>query len=175
MAAVGVASQRFIAPPALAVEVLPHVIVLVAVGFVPRHPELPVTVSAAVNDPLATVGVKVATAGLIFCTQFPNPPPPDQVAALNDPVAVAPVIVKAARGVASQRFKFAPAPAVGVCPHVITRVEVGLVPAQPSLPVTVRVAVNEPLVTVGVNVARAGLTFCVQLPNAPPPVQFTAL
>jgi hypothetical protein len=84
-------------------------------------------------------------------------------------------MVIAARGVPSQREIAAPAVAVGVCPHVIVLVLVEFVPRQDPLPVRVRVAVKLPLITVGVNVARAGLAFCAQLPRPPPPLHACAL
>jgi hypothetical protein len=67
----------------------------------------------------------------------------------------------AANGVPSHRLILPPALAVGVCPQLIVLVLVGFVPAHPPLPVTVNVAVKLPLVTVGVNTAKAGLAFCV--------------
>jgi hypothetical protein len=52
---------------------------------------------------------------------------------------------------------------------------VGFVPVQLELPVTVRVAVKEPLETLGVNDQVAGSVVpTVQLPKPAPPVQFTA-
>ena len=78
----------------------------------PVQPALPVRVSVAEKLPLVPVGVKVARAGLIFCTQVPTPPL--HVAALKDPVAVAPVIVIGARGVPSHLVIVAPAVGTGV-------------------------------------------------------------
>jgi len=56
---------------------------------------------------------------------------------------------------------------VGVVAHVIVRVDVGLVPIHPALPVTVNVAVKLPNVALGVNVAKAGFAFCDQVPVPP--------
>jgi len=95
------------------------------------------------------------------------------VAALNVPVAVAPVIVIAARGVPSQRVIVAPAVGTGVCPQLTVLELVGLVPVQPALPVNVRTAEKLPLVPVGVKVARAGSIFCTHVPT--PPLHVAAL
>jgi hypothetical protein len=76
---------------------------------------------------------------------------------------------------ALHRFIAAPAIGTGVWDHDIVRVLVGFVPRHEPLPVTVRVAVNDPLVTEGVNVARAGLIFCVHAPRPPPPLHVVAL
>jgi hypothetical protein len=146
------------------------VIILVLVGSVPKHAPLPVTVSVAVKLPLVDVGVKDARAGLAFCVHEPRPPPPLHALPLFVPPDVAPVIAIAASGVPSQRVISEPADAVGVWPQVIVLVLVGLVPAHAPLPVTVNVAVKEPLVTIGVNVERAGSAFCTQLPRPPPPL-----
>ena len=43
-------------------------------------------------------------------------------------------------------------------------------PPQEVVAVTVNVAVNEALGTDGVKYARAGLLFCVHVPNPAPPV-----
>ena len=75
-----------------------------------------------------------------------------------------------ASGVASQRVMLLPASTVGVCPHEMVLVSAGLVPRHPLEPVSVRVAVKLPLVVVGVNVASAGLAFCVHVPSPAPPV-----
>jgi len=131
--------------------------VLVSLGFDPVQPWLPVNVSVAVKLPLVPVGVKVARAGLIFCTHVPTPPL--HVAALKDPVAVAPVIAIGASGVPSQRVIVAPAVGTGVWPQVIVLELVGLLPEQPSVPVKVNTAEKLPLVPVGVKVARAGSIF----------------
>ena len=49
-------------------------------------------------------------------------------------------------------------------------VSAGFVPAHAPPPVRVIVAVKLPLVVVGVNVASAGLAFCVHVPRPAPPV-----
>jgi len=49
--------------------------------------------------------------------------------------------------------------ATDTAPQEITLVEVGFVPAQSPLPVTVNVAVNEPDEVEGVNTAKAGFAF----------------
>jgi hypothetical protein len=59
--------------------------------------------------------------------------------------------------------------------HVISLVEVGFVPKQPPLPVTVKVAVKLPDEIVGVKVARAGFAFCDQFPEPAPPDQLLLL
>ena len=66
-----------------------------------------------------------------------------------------------------------PATAVGVVAQVIVLVDVGLVPEHAPLPVTVKVAVKLPNDAEGVNVARAGLAFCTQVPV--PPLQVLPL
>jgi len=170
-----VASHLVILAPALAVGVCPQVIVLVLVEFVPVQAPLPVRVNVAVKDPLVTVGVKVARAGLAFCVQVPRPAPPLHAWELYVPVAVAPVIVTDARGVPLHLVILDPAVATGVCDHDIVLVLVGFVPVHAPDPVSVRVAVKLPLIVVGVKRARAGLAFCVQLPNPPPPDQLFEL
>jgi len=50
---------------------------------------------------------------------------------------------------------------------------VAIIPPHAAVPVTVRVATKEPLVTEGVKVARAGFVFCVHVPMASPPDQIT--
>jgi hypothetical protein len=150
--------------------------VRVAVGLVPVQLPLPVKVNVAVKDPELTVGVKVARAGSAFCSQVPDPTPPVQVAALKLPVAAAPTRVMAANGVPSQRLIAGPAVVIaGDKPQLMVRVAVGLVPAQLPLPVSVRVAVNDPVLVVGVKVARAGFAFCAQVPRPPPPLHVAAL
>jgi hypothetical protein len=173
----GLASQRLTSAPGLEITgVSPQVMVRVAVGLVPVHPALPVSVSVAVKLPDWVLGVKTARAGSAFWTQLPRPTPPVQVAALKLPVAVVPAILIPASGVASQRWIAGPAAVmVGVWPQVIRRVPVGFVPVQLPVPVRVRVAVNEPETDVGVKTANAGSAFWVQLPRAAPPVQFAAL
>jgi hypothetical protein len=64
--------------------------------------------------------------------------------------------------------------ATDTAPQEITLVEVGFVPAQIPLPVTVSVAVNDPEEVDGVKTAKAGFAFCVQEPEPPPPDQVTA-
>jgi hypothetical protein len=118
-----------------------------------------VSVSVAVKLPEVAVGVNVASAGFAFCVQVPNPPPPDQVTLPYVPVAVAPVIVKGAKGVRSHLLRSGPATASGFLPHETMRVSKGLVPRQAPEPVAVRVAVKEPLGTEGVKTARAGFAF----------------
>ena len=79
-------------PPAEPLTVL-HVIVLVSVSVEPVHTPLPLTVNVAVNEPEAVDGVKVADPGdEVFCVQDPKPPPPDQLAVPNVPLAEAPDI-----------------------------------------------------------------------------------
>jgi hypothetical protein len=175
IAARGVPSHLLIFAPANKVGVCPHVIVLVLVVLVPKHAPLPVTVNVAVKVPPLVVGVNVASAGFAFCVHPPRPPPPVHATPLYVPPAVAPVIEIAARGVPSQRVIVAPAFEVGVWLQVIVLVLVGLVPTQPALPVTVKVAVKLPFATVGVKVASAGSAFCVHEPDPPPPVHVTAL
>jgi hypothetical protein len=147
----------------------------VLVGFVPVHAPPPVKVSVAVKLPLIVVGVKVASAGFAFCVQFPRPPPPLHALAVYVPLAVAAAIAIGVRPEALQRFILAPAFGTGVCDHDMTRVLVGFVPAHAPLPVTVKVAVNDPFATVGVNTALAGLAFWVHPPRPPPPDHVTAL
>src|ERR1051326_6688549 len=146
--------------PAVATGAVPHVIVLVDVEL--AHPFVPVSVSVAVNDPLPDEGVKVARAGSAFCVHVPVPPlhvgVPEYV-----PVAVAPVIVIAA--VPVHVVMSGPAVATGAVPHVIVLVDVEL--AHPFVPVSVSVAVNDPLPDEGVKVARAGSAFCVHVPVPP--------
>ena len=79
-------------------------------------------------------------------------------------------MVMGASGVASQRVMLLPASTVGVSPHEMVLVSVGLVPEHAPLPVSVSVAVKLPLVVVGMNVASAGLAFCVHVPSPAPPV-----
>ena len=79
-----------------------------------------------------------------------------------------------ARGVALHRVILNPASTVGLCPHEMVLVSAGLVPRQPLEPVSVSVAVKLPLVAVGVNVASAGLAFCVHVPSPAPPVHVAA-
>ena len=59
-------------------------------------------------------------------------------------------------------------------PQLTVLVSVGLVPAQAPEPVAVNVAVKEPLLVLGENVAKAGLAFCDQDPSPPPPVHVMA-
>jgi len=61
-----------------------------------------------------------------------------------------------------------------IAPQLTVLVSAGLVPAQAPEPVAVRVAVNEPLLVLGVKVANAGFAFCVHEPSPPPPDQVTA-
>jgi hypothetical protein len=61
-----------------------------------------------------------------------------------------------------------PALATGCTPHDITLV--ALVLLHPLLPVSDKVAVNEPEDTVGVKIARAGSAFWVNVPSPPPPL-----
>jgi hypothetical protein len=148
--------------PAVATGAVPHVIVLVDVELL--HPFAPVNVRVAVKDPLAAVGVNVASAGSAFCVHVPSPAPPLHVGVPEYvPVAVAPVIVIAA--VPVHVVMLGPAVATGAVPHVIVLVDVAL--AHPFVPVSVSVAVNDPLPDEGVNVARAGLAFCVHVPVPP--------
>src|ERR1051326_5694580 len=146
--------------PAVATGAVPHVIVLVDVEL--AHPFVPVSVSVAVNDPLPDEGVNVARAGLAFCVHVPVPPLHVGVHEYV-PVAVAPVIVIAA--VPVHVVMSGPAVSTGAVPHVIVLVDVAL--AHPFVPVSVSVAVNDPLPDEGVNVARAGLAFCVHVPVPP--------
>jgi len=144
---------------------VPHVINLVSVAF--AQPLIPVKVNVAVNDPEAVDGVNVARAGSAFCVHAPSPPPPLHVGGpLYVPVAEAPAIGMAA--VPVQVTISDPALATGCVPHVISLVSVSS--GQPSAPVRMRVAVNEPEGTVGVNVASAGLAFCVHDPSPAPPL-----
>ncbi|MBA7567210.1 hypothetical protein ES708_08919 [subsurface metagenome] len=165
MGAVGVTSQRVMAPPAPTTGVSPQLIVRVLVGSVPAHVPLPVTVSVAVKLPLPTVGIKIANAGFMFCDHVPKPPSPDQSAALNVPVAVAPVIKRGSVDVSLHRMISDPASAVGVCAQLIVLVSVSRTPPHEAVPVTVSVAVKLPLLTDGENVARAGFASCIQVPG----------
>jgi len=61
-----------------------------------------------------------------------------------------------------------PALATGGVDQVISLVSVSS--GHPLAPVSVNVAVKDPEVTDGVNVARAGLAFCVHVPSPPPPL-----
>src|SRR5207249_6334453 len=108
------------------------------------------------------------SAGLAFCVHVPDPAPPLQVGLPEYvPVAVAPVIVIAA--VPVHVVILGPAVATGAVPHVIVLVAVALL--HPFAPVSVSVAVNDPLAAEGVNVASAGLAFCVHVPDPAPPLQ----
>jgi hypothetical protein len=124
--------HTLISEPAVAVGVVPHVITRVEVGFVPVQPPLPVTVNVAVKLPEALVGVKVAKAGLAFCTQLPKPPPPVHALPLLVPPELAPVIAIAAMPVHTLISE--PAVAVGVVLTVTFKL---LVPKHPLLSVTV--------------------------------------
>lgn len=142
----------------------------VSVRFVPVQTPDPVSVSVAVNDPLETVGVNRARAGFASCVHVPSPAPPDHAWLLYVPEAVAPVIVMAANGAASHLDMLAPASTAGVWLQEIVRVDVLTMLPQATVPVKVRVAVNVPLATEGVNVASAGfVACCVQVPRPVPP------
>jgi len=163
MAAVPVHVDIF--EPAFAAGGSYHVITLVSVAF--TQPLVPVNVSVAVNDPEAVDGVNIASAGLVFCVHVPSPPPPLHVGMpLYVPLAVAPVIGMAAVPVHVDMS--GPALAMGCVPHVMSLVSVAF--EHPLAPVSVNVAVNDPEAAVGVNVARAGLAFCVHAPSPVPPL-----
>lgn len=96
---------------------------------------------------------------------MPNPTPPDHVGVPEyAPDADAPLSVIG--DVPVHEFMAGPATAIGAVPHTTLRVDVALV--QPLIPVRVRVATNEPELNVGVNIANAGLEFCVNVPGPAP-------
>jgi hypothetical protein len=169
MAMADVPVQEFMSDPASTAGISTQVMVRVSVGFVPVHAPFPVAVSVAVKLPEDVLGVNVHCVGsvVLVLLQVPEPPPPVQAMAEKLPVAVDPDILMAA---VPQLLSAAPA-FTATAPQVITRVEVGFVPAQRPLPVTVNVAVNDPDDVDGVKLANAGFAFCDQDPRPPPPDQ----
>jgi len=78
-----------------------------------------------------------------------------------------------AKGFASHRDMSGSASTEGVWLQEIVLVLVTTTPPHAAVPVTVRVAVKDPLGTEGVKRASAGLLFCVHVPRASPPDHIT--